>query len=827
MLHKRLGPTLLILTLLASACGPAVTPTAVPPTAPPPQATDLPPQPTAVPIQPTAVPPQSTTAPTAAATSVPPTPIATESVEPSPSLVSQAGLWYDLVPGYEVIYDYNRVILSASNADPATGPFIVIESNPLLCAESVPVSLFDTFERAQDCLPWIYDLDEAILSEAVEVQVDEHYGYAADIDGTIAGQAVRLHFIALKPGIARALVLVALAPIDRYDEVSGSFAELVASIDLLTWTTYSNANTVRDVAFFEGYLWTASSGGVVNYALGGGLIPEKHTTRDGLPANDVRALVACPVMGETVLVAGTWSGGLAWYDFGLGRWFDMGGAFTEWHSDYVKALACAPDRNRLVVGYDDGIDIYDADEAIWTYIDNEMGLPNGLQTLLVSPDGETIWVVGRQEVARIEGYIVETFPLSGDYLGQAALNAAGNLWIGTDTGLLQLLPDGNWTSYKAEKIDDLAVGPVNGIAVAPDGGIWVGSLGQVARFDPETDLVDVVYTRAEGLGAGMVTRMTVEEDGWLAAGTSTGASFLRDDEWTFYRLENEPLIDNQITALVQDTAGLIWIGAEGGGVYRFNPRDPAGPWDNFYSELPDPSISTLYADPAGGVWVGHGAGVSYYADGEWLHLADEAFELYGLYAYDMAKDSSGRLWIGSEIGVAVWDGQEVTWLTEDDGLPAGGIRALLPEGDSIWVGTMSGLARVEGNEIEIYTAEKSDLPDEDIYALAMDPLGQLLVAAGPYLAWRDATGLFQPLFQSYYGHDVVAIGVEASGEHWVTTRREGAYHLVYQGEGADWVYVPAVEGAPANTYTSNSILVDRDGTVWLGGATGGVARYGR
>jgi ligand-binding sensor domain-containing protein len=818
MPRKCLILPLLLAALLAGACGPAVTPTAVPPTAVPPQSTPVPPQSTPMPPEPTSVP--------SAPTAVPPTRMPTESSGPIRELWSQAGLWYNPIPGYDVAYGYNQIVLAAPDADPAAGPFVVMEGNPLLCAESVPVTLLDTFERARDCLPWIYDIEEAAATEPVEVQVDDRAGYAADIEGTIAGQDVRLHFVALKPAPLRALVLVALAPDGRYAEISGPFEDLVASIDLLTWTAYSNANNVRDVAFFEGYLWTATGGGVVNYALGGGLIPAKYTTADGLPANDVRALVACPVMGETVLVAGTWGGGLAWFDFGLGQWFDMGSAYTEWHGDYVRALACAPERNRLVVGYDDGIDIYDADEAIWTFVANEMGLPGGLQTLLVSPAGETIWAVGRQEAARIVGYKIESFPLSGDYLGQAALDGAGNLWIGTDTGLVELLPDGAWTLYAAEDVVDLAVGPVTGMAVAGDA-VWAGSEGQVARFDPQAGAVDLVYTRAQGMGAGMVNRMAVDEEGWIAAGTSTGASVLRDDEWTLYRLEDEPLLDNQITALVQDTAGLIWVGTEGGGVYRFDPRDPAGRWDSFYAELPDPSISTLYADPAGGVWIGHGAGVSYYDGRNWLHLADEAPELDGLYPYALAKDGSGRLWIGSDWGLVLWDGQEASWLIVDNDLPWEQVHALLPDGDGMWVGTPGGLAWVEENTITAFTTENSSLPDDDIHALAIDPLGQLLVAAGPYLAWRDDSGQFLTLFESYYGSDVVAIGVAANGEHWVTTRSEGAYHLVYQGEGADWVYVPAVEGPPANAYTPHSVLVDPDGTVWVGGATGGVARYGR
>ena len=95
-------------------------------------------------------------------------------------------------------------------------------------------------------------------------------GYAVDVSGTISGQPARLHVIVLKAGTRQVLVLLALANADRYAKVAGPFEDRVGSIDLMAWTTYSCANSVQDEAFFEGYLWAAAGGGLVNYGLGGG-----------------------------------------------------------------------------------------------------------------------------------------------------------------------------------------------------------------------------------------------------------------------------------------------------------------------------------------------------------------------------------------------------------------------------------------------------------------------------------------------------------------------------------------------------------------------------
>ncbi len=808
----------LCLLLMLGACGPAATtapppPTAVPATRPP---TTTPAPPTQAPV-PTAVPPTAAPVPTV------PLPAGEE-------LFGAGGLVYQPVPGYSAAYDWYRITLRAPGADPALGPLIVLDASPIYCAESVPADLAELWERVVSCAPWQLDVEQMELGERDTAVVDGSTALVADGSGTVSGSAVRLRLAALKPGPQRALVAVALAPAARWDELAGAFDDLLTSIDLLRWESFTNGNDVSDVALYEGYLWTASSGGVVQYALGGGLAPVKHTTANGLPSNDARALVVCP-MPEPTLVVGTWGGGLARYDPAGQSWVYLGGAFGEWYSSYVESLACAPQAGLLVVGYSDGgVDIYDPRDVTWRYIGEDAGLPPGVSSLAASAGGEQIWAASYADgVALIDEQGVTLYDSSSaipdPYVSQMAVDAAGDLWLAAESGLIHRAGDGTWTLYSAEDIPDLTDGEVSGVAVAPDGSIWVVSSYQVAQFDPQSETVVALYREEEGMALRWATsRAFVDADGWLAYGTYTaGSSVLRDSQWQTYMLEDEPLYDNEITALVQDAAGTIWAGTAYGGIYRFAPTRPAGTWENIYGDLPDPSISTLYADPDGGVWIAHGAGVSY-SDGQtWLHLADELPEMASYYAYAIAKDNRGRLWLGGDDGARIWDGQEMSTLTEEGGLPASQVLALLPDGDAMWVGTVDGLARVKAGAIDIV----GGLPEGPVQALALDPSGALLIAAGPTLVQRDPNGGLYELLTTTSGAPITAIAVPPGFDTWVATAGEGLYHLVFQGEAGDWMHVSALEGPPSNYLVGSSILIDRGGALWAGGYTGGIARYGR
>jgi ligand-binding sensor domain-containing protein len=108
---------------------------------------------------------------------------------------------------------------------------------------------------------------------------------------------------------------------------------------------------------------------------------------------------------------------------------------------------------------------------------------------------------------------------------------------------------------------------VNAIAQAPEGFLWIGMLGGLARFDGTSfRLID----RSDGLvrhidrilslavSPDSAVWIGTEEEGLLRYHHGTCELFTRD----------EVLPDNSILALHVDWQGVLWVGAERGGIAR-------------------------------------------------------------------------------------------------------------------------------------------------------------------------------------------------------------------------------------------------------------------
>jgi ligand-binding sensor domain-containing protein len=82
----------------------------------------------------------------------------------------------------------------------------------------------------------------------------------------------------------------------------------------------------------------------------------------------------------------------------------------------------------------------------------------------------------------------------------------------------------------------------------------------------------------------------------------------------------------------------------------------------------------------------------------------------------------GRVWVGTDKGLARYqDGRWTSWGTAD-GLPYAVITSLAvdPATGDLWVGTMGGLARFSGGRFESFTQRTSGLANDVVYGVAVD-----------------------------------------------------------------------------------------------------------
>jgi ligand-binding sensor domain-containing protein len=172
----------------------------------------------------------------------------------------------------------------------------------------------------------------------------------------------------------------------------------------------------------------------------------------------------------------------------------------------------------------------------------------------------------------------------------------------------------------------------------------------------------------------------------------------------------------------------------------------------------------------------------------------------------VAFDAQGRLWAGTNDGVAVWDGRSWTLpMKNDDQLPSKTVRALaVDQKGDIWMATYHGLARYDGKAFTRYNRTNSGIPADDIRSVAVDRSGAVWIgAAFSGLAKFDGAAwtLFSTDNSGLPHDDVYSLYFDRGGHLWVGAgrwdeKRPKGYRLA-TFDGKNWRTFAASDLNPA------------------------------
>jgi ligand-binding sensor domain-containing protein len=280
--------------------------------------------------------------------------------------------------------------------------------------------------------------------------------------------------------------------------------------NIVTALNVNLKNLVSVAVAPEQTLWAGSdNNGVFHFD---GSTWRQYTTSDGLPDNSAHAFAFAP---DGAVWVSTW--------FGIARLGEERWQAVPLSADYAgndfHPLALAPDGS-VWMGTGRGLLVYQSGE--W-----RMGVPGSNPArhtafaLWIDTDGAVWFGSDSRQLNRLRGgELIPAGPPSppeGLRINAILRGPDGALWMGTSHGLYRYDQD----TWQTPADFGLEI-PVQCLAFAPDGGLWLGSIGEgVYRY---LGGATQQYTTADGLVDDTIYGISVAQNGvvWVAAPAGLG-----------------------------------------------------------------------------------------------------------------------------------------------------------------------------------------------------------------------------------------------------------------------------------------------------------------
>jgi ligand-binding sensor domain-containing protein len=174
--------------------------------------------------------------------------------------------------------------------------------------------------------------------------------------------------------------------------------------------------------------------------------------------------------------------------------------------------------------------------------------------------------------------------------------------------------------------------------------IWFGTQAGVAIYHKQQNYFEFLTNCNSGLKDNNITTLVRQNNGVIWIGTQYSGLFcFNGSSWTVYNNANSPLNCDSIRCLKTDNLGNLWVAADI--LYKFDGTTWT-PWPHIFG-IPLSLISSLETDASNQLWIGTRLnGLFLYNGSTWKHFTQAST---GISGFNMIRkvyfDHSNKLWV--------------------------------------------------------------------------------------------------------------------------------------------------------------------------------------